>query len=214
MIPLETPAQLRAASNLAHWTEGLVLIVLGLIAIVEARGGLKSCLGRFLWPGVITAAGGLLPVFMLFRRGFANLGLSWREIVQDQQQIQHLWLAAILVAAGVVEISRRAEWLRSKSWGLAVPAGLILLGSLLWVHVQYGTPEAVAEALLWHRLQGAFLILAGFLMGSAVVFPARQHWLTFGWIFSLFLSSLLLLAYREPQGAYETPRKISLEDTR
>jgi len=203
MAPSETAAALRAASNLAHWIEGAVLLALVVVGVVEARGGLRSRAGQCLWPGIVALAGLFLPVFMLLRRGLSRIDTSWSEIVGDPQQIEHLWLAAILLVAGSVEIARRAGMLRARSWGFAIPLGLVLLGFLLWIHIQYGTPQAVERATLLHRLQGSFLILAGIAMGCEIFWPSKRRPLTFAWLLFLAASSVLLLTYHEPPGAYE-----------
>lgn len=207
MILFDNPAQLRMASNLAHWSEGGLLLALVIVALLEARGGLARGVGRFLWPGVITGAGIFLFAFMLLRLGLGNVGVAWNQILRDQQQIEHLWIAAILITAGVVEVLLRAALLQSRLWGLAIPLALVLIGLLLLVHTQYGTQEAIGQAKLQHRIQGFFLFLSGFTKGVDVLWPSRPGWRSVLWILFLFGSSVFLLTYREPPGSYEPRRK-------
>ena len=199
----DTPAQLRAASNVAHWGGGVLLLALSVTTLRETRGALARSAGRYLYPALISGGGFTLVAFLLFRRGMGNLSLAWTQVLRDPQQIEHLWLAAILMAAGGVETLHRANLLRSRLWELAVPLGLASIGSLLWMHIQYGTPQAVEYAKLLHRVQGSFLFLAGAAKTADVLWPSRRHRLRPVWIVCLFISAVLLLTYREPLGAYE-----------
>lgn len=205
----DTPAQLRAASNVAHWGGGVLLLALSVTALLETRGALARRAGRYLYPALISGGGLTLVAFLLFRRGMGNLSLAWTQVLRDPQQVEHLWLAAILISAGGVEVLHRANLLRSRLWKLAVPLGLASIGSILWLHIQYGTPQAVEHAKLLHRVQGSFLFLAGAAKAADVLWPLRQRWLRTVWIMCLFISTVLLLTYREPPGAYEWQERIA-----
>jgi len=55
-----------------------------------------------------------------------------------------------------------------------------------------------------HAFLGFVIILAGLLKAAEVLWQRRFRWLAFPWIVLLFTAALMLITYREPQGAYKT----------
>ena len=115
-------------------------------------------------------------------------------------------MALLLLAAGLAEVLDRTKLLETKLRKFVAPAAFIIIGILLFVHTEYGTPEAVAESVLKHSYQGAVIVLAGMFKAAEVMWQRRFRWLAFAWIALLFVAALLLITYREPPGAYRTSR--------
>jgi peptidoglycan/LPS O-acetylase OafA/YrhL len=84
------------------------------------------------------------------------------------------------------------------------PVALVLIGILLLFHTEYGTPEAIVEAARNHALLGFVIILAGLFKAVEVRWGRELKWLAFPWIVMLLISALMLISYREPEGAYKT----------
>lgn len=197
-----TPQQLRDLSNLAHTLEGGVIAVVGVLTLLEALRGESRGPLRLVWPMVLLGAALLLPAFVLVASEQPIVDAAafmWR----DPQQRQHLFMAATLLAAAVLEFWRR--WTRTASWSGAWPAALVVLGGLLMTHTEYGTADAVRWAERQHLYQGITAVAAG--AGFAV---ARLHnragrlAVIIGPLLVL-AAAILLLTYREPPGAYESP---------
>ena len=202
-MELQTPEQLQAASNLAHWIEGIVFAAVALIAFLRARGRLKRQGTQYLWPSLIVMAGLFLPAYIVLQRGLDQVGVTWSFVVNDPQQREHFLMALFLVLAGTAEIASEANLVEGKIWRLITPAALLAIGAVLLVHTEYGTPPAIDESVAQHRYQGALVILVGVFKAAAVIWP-RVKWLAYPWIILLFITAVLLLTYREPYGAYRT----------
>lgn len=198
----QAPEQIQWISNLAHWIEGGIFGIVAAIALAEALGYSKSKAARYVWPGLILAAGIFLPVYILLQGGLAEIGVTWNFVIRDPQQREHFLMAVLLLVAGTAEILHRADGPRTKLWGLVAPGAFVTIGIVLFIHTEYGTPEAIAESVVEHRYQGSAIILAGALKGAAVLWHQRFKWLAFPWIAFLFVAALFLVTYREPEGAY------------
>ena len=204
MDPLQTPEQLQWASNLAHWIEGAMFAIVALIALLQVLGYLKSNGAQYLWPGLVLIAGVFLPAYILLQRGPGGIGVTWNLVIRDPQQREHFLMALLLLAAGLAEVLDRTKLLQTKLRKFVAPAAFIAIGFLLFIHTEYGTPEAVAESVVNHRYQGAVIVLAGLLKVAEVLWQRRFKWLAYPWIALLFVAALLLITYREPDGAYRT----------
>ena len=80
----------------------------------------------------------------------------------------------------------------------------MIVGIVLVFHTEYGTPEAVAEAARKHAYLGFVIILVGLLKAAEVLWRRRFKLLAFSWIALLLAAALMLISYREPEGAYRT----------
>jgi hypothetical protein len=82
-------------------------------------------------------------------------------VLDDRQQRQHLTMAGLVLVAGVTEIARLAGILPAPLFGYVWPAVLVVIGLLFTRHRQDGDHAAMIQAIRFHRLLGAVLILAG-----------------------------------------------------
>lgn len=205
-MDLQSSETLRWISNLAHWIEGGMFATVGLLALLQALGYAQSKGAQCIWPVLILIAGVFLPGFILLQRGFDGIGVTWSLVIRDPQQREHFLMAALLLAAGSAEVLLRTNAHRSRFWRFVSPAALVIIGALFFVHTEYGTPEAVAEAARKHVYMGLAILLAGVFKAAEVLWVRKLPWLAFAWIAMLFVAAFLLISYREPPGAYEQPR--------
>jgi hypothetical protein len=198
----QTPEELQWISNLAHWIEGGVFAIVAVLAFLQTLGYAQSKGLRYLWPGLILLAGIFLPILILLQRGFDGIGTTWDLVVRDPQQREHFLMATLLLVAGWAEVLIRTEGNRSRLWRFVAPAAFTIIGVLFFFHTEYGTPEAIAEAVRKHRYMGLAILLAGLFKVADVLWQKRFGFLAFPWIAMLAISALLLMTYREPPGAY------------
>lgn len=199
---LHTPEEMRQIVNVAHVVEGIVIGAAAIAMVVEARAALRNA--RLVWPAIMVAAGvGLLLFLFIPHHGLALATTQWNFIVGDPQQRQHVVIAILITAAGVVELQRGRERLSARAWGFAWPAALAAIGALFLVHEQHGTAEAVATAIRVHRYLGATFIVVGVLSAINASRPRPSRWITLAIAATLLVTASLLIAYREPPGAYE-----------
>ena len=198
----QTPEELQWISNIAHWIEGGMFAIVGLIALLQTFGYAQSRGIQYLWPGLILVAGVFLPVFILLQRGISGVGTTWNLVVRDPQQREHFAMAVLLLVAGLAEVLLRTKKSRAAIWKFVAPIALATIGVLFFVHTEYGTPEAVTEAARKHNYMGSAILLGGLFKGADVLWRKRFAWLAFPWIAMLLVASVLLITYREPPGAY------------
>lgn len=202
-MDLQSPETLRWISNLAHWIEGGMFAIVGLLALLQALGYAQSKGAQYIWPVLILIAGVFLPGFILMQRGFEGIGVTWSLVTRDPQQREHFAMAALLLAAGAAEVLLRTNTHRSRLWRFVSPAALVIIGAVFFVHTEYGTPEAIAEAAKKHAYMGLAILLAGVFKAAEVLWARKFPRIVFAWIAMLFVAALLLISYREPPGAYE-----------
>lgn len=180
--------------------------VVALLALLQAFGYAQSRGVQYVWPGLILVAGIFLPAFILLQRGISGIGTTWSLVIRDPQQREHFGMAVLLLAAGLAEVVLRTNTARAAAWKFVAPVALTIIGAMFFVHTEYGTPEAVAEAARKHAYMGMAILLAGLFKGAEILWQKRFSWLAFPWIAMLLVAALLLLTYREPAGAYRTTR--------
>lgn len=185
-----TPDELRRASNLAHRVEGVLLLVIAVLAIAGNVFG--TAWPSIAWPVLVLMAGLLLLLAIYPTHPVGDWPLIWH----DPQQRQHTTIALALIAAGTAEFFRSS----SSALGWVRPGALALIGVLFVTHAQHGTGEAVQEAARRHRFLGVTLILAGLIAAAWTSNIA----LAVLWPVPLLAAAVQLLVYREPKGAYET----------
>jgi len=187
-----TPDELRRASDLAHRVEGVLLLVIAVLAIAGNVFGIIWA--STAWPVLVLMAGLLLLLAIYPTHPVGDWLLIWR----DPQQRQHTIIALALIAAGTAEFFRSSP----AGLGLVWPGAFVLIGVLFLTHAQHGTGQAVQKAVRRHRYLGATLILAGLI--AAVAAWTSNAALAVLWPVVLLAAAVQLLVYREPAGAYET----------
>lgn len=204
MEQMPTHEQLQWISNLAHWIEGGIFGIVAVIALLQAFGYARTGFLRYMWQGLILVAGAFLPFYLLLQRGFDQAGESLRFVIGDQQQREHVFMSLLLLSAGAAETLLAANLIRGRGWRFVAPTALVLIGVILIFHTEYGTAEAIAESVTQHRYQGILVILVGLFKAAQVLWSRKFRWLEFIWVFLLFGAAVLLISYREPEGAYKT----------
>jgi hypothetical protein len=114
----------------------------------------------------------------------------------EHQDREHLRMATLIAAAGAAEsvaATRRGE--------LDGATALVGVGAMFLTHEQHGTGEALRKSRSDHRRLGSSLIAAGAAeAASALGLPGPWRMV---WPLMALAVSVQLLAYREPEGAYE-----------
>ena len=195
-LKLHTPEELAFYSNVAHWIEGVIFLIVAMIVLLQIFGYLKNRL--YLWPSLILIAGLFLPIFSYIHH-LDEPGLAWQATIYDPQQRQHMFMAILMSIAGFSEL-RRLKY-RESLWKFLLPGVLATIGILFLTHPQHGTSEAVMQAALIHKYLGSVLVLSGVFRGVEMLQP-NQKWLKYPWVIFLTIAGILLISYREPEGAY------------
>lgn len=202
LAQLHTPDEMRQIVNVAHVMEGLVIGVAAIAMIVETRAPSRSA--RLIWPAIMAAAGvGLLLFLFVPHHGLALATTQWNFVLGDPQQRQHVVIAMLIAVAGAVELQRGRERLPALAWGFVWPVALGTIGVLFLVHEQHGTAEAVAIAIRVHRYLGISFLAAGTLSAIGASRSQSSRWIKLATAAALLVTASLLIAYREPPGAYE-----------
>lgn len=196
VLKLHTPEELAFYSNIAHWIEGAIFLIVAVIALLQILGYLKNKL--YLWPSLILIAGLFLPIFSYIHH-LDELGLAWKATIYDPQQRQHMFMAILMSIAGFSELMRLKY--RESLWKFVLPIALGIIGILFLTHPQHGTSEAVLQAALIHKYLGSVLVLSGVFRALEMLWYNRK-WLAYPWLLFLAIAAVLLISYREPEGAY------------
>ena len=183
--------EMRRLSNQGHRVEGALLAAVGVLA---SLGGAGVIWAAMIWPILIAAAGVALLVLIYLRHPRSD----WPAIWSDPQQRQHTLLATALVVAGPAELLGQRT---NGTWVYVWPAALILIGALFLTHTQHGQGQAVARAVLLHRILGGTIALGGILKLADV--STASGVFAFLWPLALLAAAAQLLLYREPEGAFE-----------
>lgn len=201
---------MRAISNFAHWVEGAFIALLAIVALLEALGRLGAGKQRYLWPILVFTAGAFLAITLLFPHHGLDLARAQIEFVwNDPQQRQHVFIAFALLAAGVAEYlrRRRPEW--DVSWLRFVwPAATASIGLSFLLHTQHGSGEAIAAATRIHQVLAILLLSAGVVGAGDAAVRRRKRSLAVAWPVLLLMAAVVLIAYREPAGAYEEGHRV------
>ena len=188
-----SPGERRLLSNIGHWIEGGVLGVSSGLALLDAvrpdLGWPRRWSPRFSMAAGVVLGGGILV-------GTLHHGGPRRYLRYEHQDREHLQMAAIITAGGLVE--SRHE-LPAPELGGAV--SLAAIGAMFLRHEQHGTGEALEKSRAAHRRLGLSLIAAGATKAAGAL-RAPGPW-RFGWPVLALGVAGQLLAYREPPGAYE-----------
>jgi hypothetical protein len=202
--PFHSAEEMRQISNLAHVLEGAVLGIAAAIAFLQARSPAPSGSRRYAWQALIATAGLVLLGYLLVPyHGVSLAREQWEYVWTDPQQRQHLAMALLLMVGGGCELLTATGVVTQRAWRFGWPLGLVGIGALFVIHQQHGTTDAVARAEMIHRVLGATLVITGLLAAAAArSSPSRPTWARL-WPLTLLVVALLLVIYREPEGAHE-----------
>jgi hypothetical protein len=186
-------AQMRTMSAIGHWAEG---------AIISGAGGLLL-LGALkpesdddrLASNLLAGAGGLLGLGLVI--GSFEHGGPATFFKADLQQREHLQMAALLTAGG---LGRRA----GRIGRLLTTVATGRIGQMFLAHEQHGTGEAAELAKGKHRRLGKTILAAAGLSAIGELFDVKAARAAGAAL--LLASGAQLIAYREPEGAYEGDR--------
>jgi hypothetical protein len=190
-IPLST------LSNWGHEVEGFLALLMAIAGMLDLIHGAPERRMRYLAASLNVLAGLILGPVLLLHHG-ATVA---RAMLADPQQAQHVAMGFLLVIGGGARLIGEATG-RSREGSLCLAACVGAIGVLFLFHAQHGTDHAVMVAMVIHRLLGlAFLTCA---VSAAAFAWGRERRRAPGWVsqLSLLAIALLLIAYREPQGAF------------
>lgn len=188
-----SPEERRKLSNLGHWLEGAALGGAGSLALLDAVAPSLRWPARW-WPRLVAAGGGALGAFIVL--GSLHHGGPRRYLRHEHQDREHLLMAALIAAGGVLESAGSSTALR-----LAPAGALAGVGRIFLTHEQHGTGEARRESERVHRRLGLTVIAAGIAKaGDVLGVPGPLRWV---WSSLAMVAAGQLLVYREPAGAYE-----------
>lgn len=187
-------------SNVGHWVEGGLIAAGGALLL---RDALSDGEGSGPNPHTFLAtAGGLLALALV--GGSFHHGGPATFFKNDAQQREHLQMAALVTAGSLAPRVGPAGDVLS---GLATAR----IGQMFLTHEQHGTNEAARKARAKHQrlgktiLGGALFKTMGELFGNRVARAAGAG--------LLIVSGVLLLSYREPEGAFEGSSHAAHEDS-
>lgn len=201
IFQLHTPEELVFFSNIAHWIEGGIFLVIAAIALLQTRGYFLKGWTVYLWPFIVFLSGLFLPIFVFIHHS-DEFDLAIRASLADPQQVQHLSMAILLMIGGIGEIFSIRSGGKNILLKLIFPTVILIIGGMFLLHPQHGTAEALHTAKIVHNALGTVLVLTGILRFFASFFAEKRKWLLYPWIFFLIISAILLITYHEPPGSY------------
>ncbi len=201
IFQLHTPEEFRYISSVGHWIAGYIFLGVTAIAFLQARGLLKN--KPYLWPLLVSVGGLIFIPYTVFHHGLNELPLVWKVIELDPQQRQHFIIFTLLFVAGVIELLLSLKKLTGEFWYFVWPGVILVIGYLFLTHPQHGTAEALSYTEPFHTALGIVLVTTGILKALDVVFSSKYTVATYGWILFLFITSIMLITYNEPEGAYQ-----------
>lgn len=209
IFQLHSPEEFRYFSSLGHWVAGYIFLGVAIVALLQALGFLKS--QKYMWPVLVTIAGLVFIPYNMMHHGLNELPLVWKVILLDPQQRQHFIMFNLLFVAGIVELLLSLGKIKGKFWNFAWPGVILVIGYMFLTHPQHGTAEAIAYSKPFHTILGSVLLLTGILKAAEVFWGAKYKLVTFGWIIFLFITSVILITYNEPEGSYQIDNSTNLE---
>jgi len=180
-------------SEQAHWIVGAELCAVALTLLlyemqVWRAPALRYLLGAALL--LLAAEGVLFPAI----EGALTPGRL------DRATAQHLLLAAVCAAVGLVELARASRAGASGGSRAALPLGLLATGAIFAFHAQHHSAAPRVLLTVQHRMLGASLVVGALTRGAAELpHPAARGFRT-AWLVPLFLAGVQLLLYTETTG--------------
>ena len=203
--PWHTPEEMQTFSNVVHRAEGILIIIVAVLALAEGLGFLRGRRTLFAWPAIISFAGlGLVGLLLSPHHG---LDLAKEQVLfvwNDPQQRQHLFIGAVILLAGLAEIFSRKTAKVRQLWARAWPVALAIVGVSFLLHQQHGTGAAVAAARRIHTAIGAMLLISGAVRALELRTASARRLLRAAWPVALLIVGALLTIYQEPAGAYHS----------
>lgn len=200
IFQLHTQEEFRYLSSLGHWIAGYIFLAVVIVALLQALGFFKN--KTYLWPVLVIIAGVILIPYNMFHHGWNELPLVWKVIELDPQQRQHFIMFNLIFIGGIAELLVSLKKVTGRVWQFIWPGALVIIGYMFLTHPQHGTEEARAYSLMFHITLGIMIILAGLFRAATVLWSQKYKWIVYGWILFLLLTSVMLIAYNEPEGAY------------
>lgn len=201
IFQLHTPEEFRYFSSLGHWIAGYIFLGVTIIAFLQALGFLRTRM--YLWPAIVVIASIFTIPYFLLHHGIDQLGRVWQVITLDPQQKQHFIMFNLIFIAGIGELLVSLKKVKGKFWQFIWPGVLVTIGYLFLTHPQHGTAQAQAYTIPFHTTLGIVLMLTGVLKAAETFWSQRHKLITYGWIIFLFIASVMLITYNEPEGAYQ-----------
>lgn len=184
-----SPEQMRTMSNIGHWVEGAIITGAGALLAREALAD-REFEGR-LAATLLTGAGALLAIGLV--GGSFEHGGPVTFFEADHQR-EHLQMAGLLTAGGIAQRAGRIGRLLSS-------VATARIGQMFLTHEQHGTGQAAEVSKGKHERLGRTILAAA---GTAALGEALEvRALKAASAALLLASGLQLIAYREPEGAYE-----------
>jgi hypothetical protein len=191
----------RRLSNVGHWVEGGLFLLLGALALLQTTGTISGG-ARYAAPVLLVAAGAFLPIFLLGHGHNHGGGDHRKQLLADPQQRQHLVMAGLLFVSGLTELALAAGWVSIAGLAYVWPASLVIIGVMFMLHTQHGDHAAMAKAIRFHRILGTAIALAGITRGVQIATRTFDGPLAYASPLLLLVVAALLVTYREPEGAY------------
>ncbi len=201
---LHSPEELVRLSNYGHWVEGGMFLLVVVFSLLNIFFGKTKPRLVYAWPTLVFLSGIFLFVFS-YSHHYNEMAAAWKATWQDPQQRQHFYMGVLITLAGLGELIALKLQKPISVFKFFLPASLAIIGILFLTHPQHGTSEAVVQAKMIHNYLGATILLSGIFKVAEVLWSKNKRWLLYPWIIFLAIAALLLIGYREPEGAYLVP---------
>ena len=194
------------ASNIIHWLQGGVLLLLGAAeAYALDNKGKKFVLAASL---VLAVSGAAMFAAMLALPG----GWSFSQLATALQVRRGFYLfiafACLYSAAGLSLLTHEALGRDGGGWRALFLVLLAFAGTLYFLMAGRVNEEAWCQVLVWHSAIGFTLLLA--VAARAADIFLRRRALRLAWAVLLLITGLQLVSYKETPGAF-APRLVTFE---
>jgi putative copper resistance protein D len=182
------PSEDKAYSEFMHRLNGVFVLLLAVLAILEHRLPAARSL-RWGWPLLFLSSGIYLAIYS-DRDSWPISDKGFIESLQDPMVFQHKVSALILLLLGVSEFCLRTGWGRAPlEW--VFPSLAISAGVLLFAH---GHTEQQSQSV---HIRHLFLGGTAISIGVTKFFSGKYKAIERAWLFLILLLGLELLFYRE-----------------
>lgn len=210
IFQLHTPEEFRYLSTVGHWIVGYIFLAIVIVAFLQKLGFFKNKL--YLWPILVIIAGIILIPYNMLHHGLDELPLVWKVIELDPQQRQHFIMFNLIFVGGVFELLISLKKLKAKLWHFVWTGAIFIIGIMFLTHPQHGTLEALAYTVPFHKTLGIILLITAIVKSVDVIWGKKYKWIAYMWILFLLSTSIMLISYNEPKGAYQMDLKTQQQD--